>query len=205
MQSPSRSRVPSEGGSFVPTRLTHHSDATLHPEPYTQVSLPALDAEPPINDAEDARFDVRREAQVLAAEGMKREGSAASLEENHDMSHTTGRAGESGDASSRRGRSGGDASSVGGAPLDPLSLDATVRRMVEASEDPVVDKYVRMGYKRDAVIYGLAMMGDKESRVVDFMVGFEKARDLGFTADVIAGALASHDNDVEAAISSCLR
>jgi hypothetical protein len=37
---------------------------------------------------------------------------------------------------------------------DPTSMDATVRRLMHASEDPVVDKYLHMGYKRDAVVLG---------------------------------------------------
>ena len=42
----------------------------------------------------------------------------------------------------------------GGGGGDPTSLEATVRRLVDAPEDPAVDKYVRMGYKRDAVVFG---------------------------------------------------
>ena len=56
---------------------------------------------------------------------------------------------------------GGDATSDGAGAAggravgeDPTSLEATVRRLVDAPEDAVVDKYVRMGYKRDAVIFG---------------------------------------------------
>lgn len=88
---------------------------------------------------------------------------------------------------------------------DPTSLDSTVRRLLEAPEDPNVNKYLRMGYKRDAVIYGLAMMGDKEARVVDFAAGFEQMRGMGFQGSTVAGALACNDNNVEAAIGSCLR
>jgi hypothetical protein len=49
------------------------------------------------------------------------------------------------------------------------------------------------------------MMGDKEARVVDFATGFEQMRGMGFSGDTIAGALACNDNNVEAAIGSCLR
>jgi len=42
-----------------------------------QVSLPPLDADPPASDAEDARFDVRREKQVLLPRGCRNRASAS--------------------------------------------------------------------------------------------------------------------------------
>jgi hypothetical protein len=167
-------------------------DATFLPAVTPQVSLPPLDAEPPVSDADNARFDVRRETQVLLAEGLSQPGEQI------------GRAGGGGGGSvglgadgewewEEPGQSGAPANGVSGsggaaaADTDPASLESTVRRIAEAPEDPAVEKYMRMGNARDAVILGLAMMGDKEAQVLDFVRGFEQMRGMGFGADTIAG------------------
>ena len=84
-------------------------------------------------------------------------------------------------------------------------MESTVKRLTEAPEDPVVDKYRRMGYGREEIILGLAMHGDKEDKVVEFVRGFTHMKSMGFSSEVIAGALACNPNNMEAAISSCLR
>ena len=144
-------RVPS-GKIRNPTELTFRfSSLCVHP----QVSLPQLDAEPPISDADDVRFDVRREKQVLADEGLSttdggaRGGGGGGDGLSSPGAHANGGGLGLGDASSDREGAGSRAGVE-----DPTSLEATVQRLVNAPEDPVVDKYVRMGYKRDAVIFG---------------------------------------------------
>ena len=66
-------------------------------------------------------------------------------------------------------------------------------------------KYARMGYPRDAVVLGVAMWGDDQGRVVDFCEGFARVADMGFGPEIVAGALASCDNDVDRALGSLLR
>ena len=115
-----------------------------------QVSLPPLDAEPPTSDADDARFDVRREKQMIADEALSvviRRGGA--LDEGGGL----------GESAANDGDGGG-----GGSGNDPTSLDATVRRMVNAPEDPAVNKYVQMGFPRDAVIMGKGGGGEGENK-----------------------------------------
>ena len=46
------------------------------------------------------------------------------------------------------------------------------------------------------------MMGDKETRVVDFATGFEQMRGMGFSGDVIAGALARGGGSYHACATS---
>lgn len=121
-----------------------------------QVSLPPLDAEPPISDADDARFDVRREKEVLIDEGLSTSngGGGGDGDGGDGGMASPGAGGMGGDASSNGAAAGLGAAVSNGGGRDPTSLEATVRRLVDAPEDPVVDKYVRMGYKRDAVIFG---------------------------------------------------
>lgn len=120
-----------------------------------QVALPPLDAEPPLAGADDARFDVRREQRVLADEGLASTsgggGDGVSSPGGGGAGGGGGGAGMGGGAAGAGAATDGNAGAGGG---DPTSLDATVRRLVDAPEDPAVDKYVRMGYKRDAVIFG---------------------------------------------------
>ena len=146
------------------------------------MSLPPLDDEPAATDADDARFDVRRERQVLEEEALRDAGASPS-----------------------RPDADGAPTSSGDPDGDPTSLDNTLRRITSAPEDPAVEKFLRMGYARDAVVLALAMWGDAEAKIVDFCDGFERMRELGFAPEMVAGALASCDNKVEDAISSCLR
>ena len=144
----------------------------------TQVSLPRMDAEPPSSDAAD--FETTRERNVLLEEGL----------DESPVAHNNG--GDDGRREPSEGR-------------DPTGLEATVRRIVGAPDDPTVAEYVAGGHPRDAVTLGLAMWGsDKRDRVVQFCVGFEQMAGMGFRPEHVAGALASNDNDVEKAIAACL-
>ena len=142
----------------------------------TQVSLPHMDAEPLSSDAAD--FDTTRERGVLVEEGL--------------------------DAASSAG--GGDVDAPSSSDgRDPTGLEATVRRIAGAPDDPAVAEYVALGHTRDAVALGLAMWGsDKRDRVVEFCGGFVQMAGMGFAPEHVAGALASNDNDVEKAIAACL-
>jgi hypothetical protein len=135
-----------------------------------------MDAEPPSSDAAD--FDTTRERGVLVEEGL--------------------------DAASSAG--GGDVDAPSSSDgRDPTGLDATVRRIAGAPDDPAVAEYVALGHTRDAVALGLAMWGsDKRDRVVEFCGGFVQMAGMGFAPEHVAGALASNDNDVEKAIAACL-
>jgi hypothetical protein len=149
------------------------------------VSLPPLGDEPAATDADDARVDVRRERQLLEEEALRDAGASPSRPDDEGGA--------------------GPPTSSGDPDGDPTSLENTVRRISNAPEDPAVEKFLRMGYARDAVVLALAMWGDAEAKIVDFCDGFERMRELGFAAEIVAGALASCDNKVEDAISSCLR
>lgn len=118
------------------------------------MSLPPLDAEPPISDADDARFDVRREKEVLIDEGWSTSNGGGDGAGGDGGLACPGAGGMRGDASGDGAAAGLGAAVSNGGGRDPASLEATVRRLVDAPEEPVVDKYVRMGYKRDAVIFG---------------------------------------------------
>ena len=108
-----------------------------------------------------------------------------------------------------RGRGGGGDGSPGGRNGFGRSAAASSEeprgRVASAPDDPSVAKYARMGYPRDAVVLGVAMWGDDQGRVVDFCEGFARVADMGFGPEIVAGALASCDNDVDRALGSLLR
>ena len=147
------------------------------------MSLPPLELDPPASEAEDARLDVSRERRVLAEEAVRDVGG--------DDPASGGPSTASGGTSDERG--------------DPTSLENAARRVASAPDDPSVAKYARMGYPRDAVVLGVAMWGDDQGRVVDFCEGFARVADMGFGPEIVAGALASCDNDVDRALGSLLR
>ena len=126
--------------------LTSRPPVPSSPLLSTQVSLPPLGDEPTATDADDARFDVRRERQVLEEEALRDAGASPS---RHDAD--------------------GAPTSSGDPDGDPTSLDNTIRRITSAPEDPAVEKFLRMGYARDAVVLALAMWGDAEAKIVDFL------------------------------------
>ena len=142
------------------------------------MSLPPLEtsAAAAADAADDARFDTTRERQVLAEE-----------------------------TSPSTSPSPSPSTSARGAPADPTSLDATVRRVLDGPEDPAIEKFLRMGYPRDAVALGVAMWGDDPTKVPEFCTFFARGIEFGFPPHVLAGALAANDNNLEAAIGCCIK
>ena len=145
------------------------------------MSLPPLGDEPTATDADDARFDVRRERQVLEEEALQTRARPP-----RDPTPTV-------------------------RPPPPETPTATPRPSTTPSD--VSRAHLRTPRWRSSCAWAMpatpsssrSPWGDAEAKIVDFCDGFERMRELGFAPEMVAGALASCDNKVEDAISSCLR
>lgn len=67
--------------------------------------------------------------------------------------------------------------------------------------DPVINKYISLGLSREAVPFALANYGDNPTKVKEFANGFTLLREMGFSPNNVAEALAMYDNDTDKALA----
>ncbi|XP_043722970.1 uncharacterized protein LOC122670074 [Telopea speciosissima] len=67
--------------------------------------------------------------------------------------------------------------------------------------DPVVSKYIASGLSREAVPIAVANYGDNQTKVREFVNAYNLLREMGFSSNSVAEALAMYDNDTDKALA----
>ncbi|XP_077228240.1 ubiquitin-associated/translation elongation factor EF1B protein [Tasmannia lanceolata] len=70
--------------------------------------------------------------------------------------------------------------------------------------DPVVSKYVTSGLDREAVSLAVLNYGDNQTKVREFVKGYNLLREMGFSSNNVAEVLAMYDNDTDKALAHFL-
>ncbi|XP_010251549.1 PREDICTED: uncharacterized protein LOC104593421 [Nelumbo nucifera] len=73
-----------------------------------------------------------------------------------------------------------------------------------SATDPVVSKYTASGLSREAVSLAVATFGDNPTKVREFVKGYNLLREMGFSPNSVAEALAMYDNDTDKALAHFL-
>ncbi|KAK2390592.1 hypothetical protein P8452_27861 [Trifolium repens] len=73
-----------------------------------------------------------------------------------------------------------------------------------SSSDPIVSKYLAMGFSREAVPIAVTNYGDNPTKVKEFVDGYTLLREMGFSSTSVTEALIMHDNDTDKALAHFL-
>ncbi|KAL3684750.1 hypothetical protein R1sor_002772 [Riccia sorocarpa] len=84
---------------------------------------------------------------------------------------------------------------------DPAKANGDSNFTPGMAEDPIVNKYLAMGLHKEAVVMAVAIYGDVQNKVLEFVPAYNLLREMGFPAVAVAGALAMYDNDRERALA----
>lgn len=87
---------------------------------------------------------------------------------------------------------------------NPPSKAAESTSSLGSITDPVVRKYIASGLSREAVPFAVASYGDNPTKVQEFVNGYNLLREMGFSSNNVADALAMFDNDMDKAIAHFL-
>ncbi|XP_049937093.1 uncharacterized protein LOC116266537 [Nymphaea colorata] len=71
-------------------------------------------------------------------------------------------------------------------------------------QDPLVSKYVALGLSPEAVTLAVKNYGDNPTKVREFVMSYNRLREMGFAANTVAEVLAKYDNDMEKAVAHFL-
>ncbi|KAF3788862.1 hypothetical protein EJ110_NYTH15363 [Nymphaea thermarum] len=74
-----------------------------------------------------------------------------------------------------------------------LSLDSSI------PQDPLASKFLALGLSPEAVSLAVKTYGDNPTKVREFVLSYNRLREMGFAANNVAEVLAKHDNDMEKA------
>ncbi|KAI3419572.1 UBA domain-containing protein [Psidium guajava] len=67
--------------------------------------------------------------------------------------------------------------------------------------DPVINKYITSGLSREAVPLAVANYGDNPTKVREFVNGYTRLREMGFSSSSIAEALVKNNNNMDEALA----
>lgn len=70
--------------------------------------------------------------------------------------------------------------------------------------DPIVSKFMAMGLSREAVLIAVENYGDNPTKVHEFVNGYTLLREMGFSSNSVAEALAMNDNHTDKALAQLL-
>ncbi|XP_031487427.1 uncharacterized protein LOC116255669 [Nymphaea colorata] len=78
------------------------------------------------------------------------------------------------------------------------SLDSSI------PQDPLASKFVALGLSPEAVTLAVKTYGDNPTKVREFVLSYNRLREMGFAANTVAEVLAKYDNDMEKAVAHFL-
>ncbi|CAL9138076.1 unnamed protein product [Musa acuminata var. zebrina] len=84
------------------------------------------------------------------------------------------------------------------------SASSSSSPLMASTGDPIVDKYVASGLRREAVSLAVLNYGDNPVKVREFVKGYNILREMGFSSKNVAEALAIYDNDTDKAVAHFL-
>ncbi|KAF8044106.1 hypothetical protein BT93_A2171 [Corymbia citriodora subsp. variegata] len=67
--------------------------------------------------------------------------------------------------------------------------------------DPIINKYISSGLSREAVPLAVANYGDNPTKVREFVNGYTRLREMGFSSSSIAEALVKNYNNMDEALA----
>mmetsp|Transcript_9362 Transcript_9362/g.34345 ORF Transcript_9362/g.34345 Transcript_9362/m.34345 type:complete len:192 (-) Transcript_9362:1442-2017(-) len=75
-----------------------------------------------------------------------------------------------------------------------------------SGDDKRVEGFCSMGLDREAVMLGVACVGEDDDKVLEFVGAYSKLKDMGFPPEDICGALLLYENDQAQAVTrlACL-